>query len=105
MIENVLSRHFDMSVNQASPVQPDYDRTVKYDEDGNEIIVYNLVDYPALVKSHGSVIDWSLENLLKAGIDPKFNISTGNPTRLEGLSALGSFESVAESILNENKSE
>ena len=102
MIENVLTRHFDVSVNQASRVCPDYDRVVKFDEDGSEVVVYQEVDYPALVASRGSVLDWQLDSLLKAGINPNFPINTGNPTRLEGFSALGQFESVAESILNEN---
>ena len=53
-------------VNQCSPVQPDYVRVVNYDEDGEEFITFEPVDYPELQRSLGSVEDWSLNALLQA---------------------------------------
>lgn len=82
---SVLKSYFDKSVNQTSRVVPDYDRKVNYDGDGNEVITYVEVDYPTFQESNGLVGDWSLDALLKAGINPNFPIHTGNPTRLEGV--------------------
>ena len=83
---SVLSKYFSKNVNQASPVQIDYDRVVNYDENGNEFVTWVEVDYPTIQASHGVVEDWSLNALLAAGIDPSFPIHTGNPTRLDGFS-------------------
>lgn len=96
---SVLKHYFDKSVNQASPVQPDYDRVVNYDEDGNEFITYVEVDYPKIQESHGLVGDWSLDALLKAGINPNFSIHTGNPTRLEGIGTIQDAEAYVDSLL------
>lgn len=71
-----------------SPVQDDYNRVVNYDEAGKEYISYEKVNYPKLQASLGSYLDWSLQSLMKAGIDPAFPIHTGNPTRLEGIDEL-----------------
>lgn len=98
---SVLSSQFDKSVVQASPVQKDFARTVNYDENGNEIVTYVEVDYPSIQQSLGSVEDWSLSALLKAGINPNFPIHTGNSTRLDGLSDLGQFSAEADAILAE----
>lgn len=99
---NVLKVYFDKSIEQRSPVQIDYNRIVKYDEKGNEIITYQEVDYPSFQKSLGKAFNWKLEELLKAGINPDFPISTGLSTRLEGVNVVADFASQAESILNEN---
>lgn len=82
---SVLKAYFDKKVNQESPVCPDFVRKVNYDKNGNEFITYEEFDYPTYQKSLGSVADWSLDALLKAGIDPAFPISTTNPTRLDGF--------------------
>lgn len=94
---SVLISYFDKSVNQASPVQKDVVRTVKRDVDGSEIILYPEVDYPKLQESNGYVGDWSLTNLLKAGINPDFGIRTAVVDRL-------SLEGVAAGILAEVES-
>jgi len=86
-----------------SPVQVDYERVVNYDEDGNELISYEEIDYPKIQASLGSWSNWSLEALVKAGIDPAFPIHTGNPTRLEGLDAINDFTAVADEIFKEDK--
>ena len=99
--KGVIARLFDYELNQCSPVQVDYVRKVNYDEDGNQFITYEEVDYPKLQASLGVWNDWSLQSLLKAGINPNFPIHTGNPTRLEGLDALDAFASQADEILKD----
>lgn len=96
---DVLKKLFNMSLSQESPVQTDLTRTVKYDEEGNEIITYEKTDYPFIQKSHGKLSDWSLNALLKAGINPNFGIHTGLPTRIEGVSTVNEASAVAEQIL------
>lgn len=96
---SVLKSYFDASVNQSSPVQDDYNRIVNYDEDGNEFITYEKVDYPTLQASHGTVADWELNALLKAGVNPNFPIRTGNPTRIEGASVVAQMATIAEQVL------
>lgn len=85
---SVLKKYFNDKLNQSSPVQVDYDRVVNHDEEGCEYITYVPVDYKKIVASHGKVSDWSLENLLKAGINPDFPIHTGVGTHLEVASAI-----------------
>lgn len=99
-MNGVLKKNFSYTIDQCSPVQEDFSRKVQYDDEGKEFISYLPVDYPALQKSHGFVTDWSLEALLKAGINPNFPISTGLNTRLEGVDVLSQFESLADSILS-----
>lgn len=82
---SVLKKYFDKNVNQSSPVQKDYDRKVNYDEDGNEFLSWVEVDYQKIQDSNGSVLDWRLDKLLAAGINPNFPIATGINTRLEGI--------------------
>lgn len=84
-----------------SPVQPDYNRVVNHDEYGNEIISYEEVDYPKVQASLGRWTDWSLDSLIKAGINPDFAIHTGNPTRLEGIDQIGAWSDAAEGIISE----
>lgn len=71
-----------------SPVQVDLVRSVSYDEDGNELISFVKTDYPSVQASHGNVMDWSLDALMKAGVNPDFGIKTGFVTRLAGLTEL-----------------
>ncbi len=97
----MITAYFDSSLCQASPVQKDYCRVVNYDASGNEYITYEEVDYPSIQASLGKVSDWSLSSLLKAAINPSFPIHTGNPTRLDGLDALGSAIQEADAILSE----
>lgn len=95
----VLTHLFNYDVNQFSPVMDDYVRKVNYDEDGNEIITYEKFDYAKYQSSLGSVSLWSLDALLKAGIDPAFPIHTGSNTLLEGLNTLGEWSAMADSVL------
>lgn len=102
MFKNALTRLFDYELNQASPVQDDFVQVEKRDEDGNILTVYEKFDYPNHQSSLGTVNDWSLDALLRAGINPNFPIHTGNNTRLEGAAAVEGFAAEAESILAEN---
>lgn len=98
---SVLKAYFDPSVSQCSPSRGDFQRVVNYDSDGNEFISYEPIDYPALTASLGKISDWSLDALLKAGIDPSFPIHTGYGTRLEGFGVIDQFAAEADSILSE----
>ena len=100
---SVLSKYFCKDLDISSPIQVDVARKVNYDEDGNEFITYEEVDYPKLQQSLGKVSDWSLDSLLKAGINPNFSIHTGNSTRLEGIDTLQQFDAIADSILSETE--
>lgn len=71
-----------------SPIVDDYVRSVFYDDDGNEVIKFVKTDYPSIQASHGNVSDWSIDALLKAGVNPDFGIQTGFTTRLNGLAQL-----------------
>lgn len=99
---SVLTKYFDSSVNQASPVQTDYERRVNY-ADGAEVVTFVVVDYPSIQASHGVVEDWSLNSLLSAGINPNFPIHTGLPTRIEGANTVLAASEVAEQILSDSE--
>lgn len=102
MLKNALTRLFNYELNQASPVRQDYIRTEKIDEDGNIFTVYEKFDNAKHQASLGTVSDWSLSNLLKAGINPNFPIRTGLNTRIEGASVVASAAASAEVLLNDN---
>lgn len=98
----VLTHLFNYDVNQYSPVMDDYVRKVNYDEDGNEIITYEKFDSEKYQRSLGFVTDWSLDSLLKAGIDPAFPIHTGNNTLLDGINTISEWSAMADSVLADN---
>lgn len=101
-----MVKHFNDKLCVCSPLQKDYARKVNYDEDGVEYIVYEEVDYPALLRSNGFVGDWNLNNLLKAGINPDFPIHTGLNTRIEGVAVIQDAAATLDSILaDESKAE
>lgn len=100
----MIKKYVSSKVDQRSPVQPDFKRVVNIDDEGNEFITYEEIDYPKYQKSLGSVADWSLESLLKAGIDPGFPIHTGYNTRLEGVDDVNSMIDEIDAMLkDENK--
>ena len=107
ILSNMLSyleQHFDYDSNQCSPVRPDFERVVSYDSDGNEFVTWQKVDYSVIQSKNGVASSWSLNNLLKAGVNPDFPIHTGNPTRIEGVGVVADASAIADSILNESKS-
>lgn len=90
--------------NCASPLRKDFQRKVNYDAEGKEFITYPEVDYRELQKANGSFLDWSLDSLLKAGVNPDFPIHTGLNTRLEGLSVVEDASKIADEIFSETVS-
>lgn len=102
-IPNVLSKYFDPSVNQASPLVTDYVRTVHHDEKGGEYVTYDKFDSAAYQKELGPVENWSLDSLIKAGIDPRFGIHTTSPSRLEGAAVMNDFVEQSENLYKEIK--
>jgi len=107
---SVLKKYFNKK-SYVSPVMDDYDRKSLIDEKGNEYVVYEKVDYPALLKTRGTVDLWSLNALLQAGVNPNFPIRTGLNTRLEGIGVIKDAEDMLDVLLanpeapieNENK--
>lgn len=95
----MVTKYFDKSVPVSSPIQKDYNRVVNYDENGNEYITYEEVDYPSIQEANGEAANWQLNALLKAGINPNFSIHTGNNTRLEGIGTVKQAEAIADAIL------
>lgn len=99
---SVLSKNFDYKSNQCSPTRVDYFPYKEVDEKGKEYTSYKEVDYSEVVKSHGTMEMWSLEALVKAGIDPNFGIRTGFATGLEAESAIQSAIGVIDSAIAES---
>lgn len=97
---SVLKNLFDRSKVYVSSVKEDLQRTVNYDSDGAEYITYEPVDYKKIIDSNGSISDWSLQSLIKAGIDPAFPVHTGLNTRLEGASIVNELSAQADAILS-----
>lgn len=97
---SVLKKYFRKDTSWCSPVRDDLVRIVNYDKDGNEKITYEKFDYEAHQKKQGTVDMWSLDSLLKAGINPDFPIHTGLNTRLEGLSTIADAEAIADSLIS-----
>lgn len=88
---------------EKSPVIDDYARVVSYDADGNQVVAFVKVEYP-IDLGYGEVSDWSLDNMLKAGINPQsMNIHTSTSTRLETSGDLDTFIAEAEAIINETE--
>lgn len=99
--KSFLTQAFDYDVNQNSPVLQDYDLVKKYDEDGKEVIVFVPSDNEALIASNGKVTDWSLDTMLKAGINPQTigTPRTGFNSRIEGVDMVNQFAQQADKIL------
>lgn len=95
---SVLKKYFNHELNQSSPVQKDYRRVSKVDENGCEHITFVEVDYPALQKSFGFADDWSLQNLVKAGINPDFQIATTFSTRLDAQNYLNGLSQAIDTL-------
>lgn len=98
MRKSVIQSLFNYSGAFKSPVIDDFERVEKRSDDSVDV-VYQKVDYPSVQQSHGKVTDWSLNSLLKAGVNPQFSIHTGFGTRLEGVSELQKLSAVADAVL------
>lgn len=100
-VSNVLLKYFDPFVNQASPLVTDYVRVVHHDEKGGEYVTYEKFDSASYQKELGSVENWSLDSLMKAGIDPRFGIHTTSPSRMECAASMNEFVEKSEILFNE----
>lgn len=96
-----FQKYYDNELVKSSPVCDDLVRVVNYDADGNEFVTWQKFDYPTFQESLGTVDVWSLDALLKAGINPDFPIHTGNNTRLEGVGVVSQAAAIADSILSD----
>lgn len=85
------------------PIRGDVRRTVTK-IDGVDIPMFKEVDYPSLTAKLGSADDWQLNKLVRAGVDPKFPIHTGQPTRLEGVNTVQEAVKMADEIIAETNS-
>lgn len=97
-----LKKAFNYELNQnARNFMTDKILKVKKSKDGEDVLVFEPVDYPAIVAANGSVDDWKLENLLKAGISPQSVGSphTGYNSRLEGIDDVHLIENEVASFL------
>ena len=95
---------FDASISPYSPVIGDVERCVSFDEDGKEIVSWKEVDYKELQKSRPCVEDFSLNAMLKAGINPAFSIHTGSGvSRVEGVEAVNEASADVEQIFKDSE--
>lgn len=82
-----------------SPFIQEYERVEKLVE-GVATVTYEPVVYPEFPDSR----DYSLESMLKAGIDPAgISINVGANSRLDSMDEFVSISAQADSILNSNE--
>lgn len=105
MYPEVISTHFDSSINQFSPVMGDLERIVELDEKGAEKVRFEAVDYPSLVALRGNIDDYSIDAMIKAGININIPIRTGFVSRIEGASVVHDFATEADKIFTDPKAE
>lgn len=102
---SVISSQFNYELNQYSPLIDEYNAVARCDEDGKQEIVFEKADLPSIVKSHGDSEDWTLNRLLKAGINPDFPIHTSAPSRLENASEILEVEKEVNALFDNVESE
>lgn len=98
---SILKSNF-IKKDYVSPIIEEKEMKISYDEDGREVVTYEKVNFHDIIASNGRASDWSLQSLIKAGIDPNFPIHTGNPTRLDGLDTLDRFTQAVEDIFKDD---
>lgn len=81
-----------------SPIVLDYRRVDSFDDVGKAYTAFIPCSCKDVTRELGSVENWSLQKLVKAGIDPNTGIHTGYATRLDGLNDLASFSNMADSL-------
>ncbi|QCS36054.1 hypothetical protein [Capybara microvirus Cap1_SP_107] len=83
-----------------SQPQDDIRVVVAYDEDGNQYTTFQ--PYEGDPDKFGTADDWSLSNLMAAGIDPaSFNTTYSPLTRLDSAAEFAQISSVAEALIDE----
>lgn len=104
-VPSCLSSHFNAGCNQNSPVFPETELVQLVDKDGVERPTFPLVDLKKVTASFGSIYDWSVSALSKAGINPAMNIHTSGASRIEGSNDLKSVVAdVEKNLPNESES-
>lgn len=71
-MKNVLTSQVNSNVPLCGSVQDCFEPVIKVDENGVKNVVFKKVDEVERVKQNGSFLDWKLENLVAAGVDPVF---------------------------------
>lgn len=100
-IKSVLEKYVNENAPLYSPMIEDVQRISNFDNEGNEIVTYAPVDNSAIVKANGSAINWSLNALLAAGVNPNFPIHTGVGTRLDGYADVANAAAGINALLDE----
>lgn len=101
MKNNAQKTHYNPK-SYVSPVIPSYDMVNLVDENGDSKISWKEVNGDDLIRSHGTCNMWSLDNLMKAGIDPSsLKVRTGYNSRIEGFDDLNIVTAEVEKIINE----
>lgn len=99
-----VQKHLFNPISQFSPVIPTYDLQKCYDEEGNVIMTWEKTNGDSLIRANGSADLWSLDALMKAGINPEsMHIHTGYSTRLDGINDLQSVAAEVEAAVNNNE--
>lgn len=105
-MQSVLITLFNKDVKQNSPVFPCIERVTKFDENGKEVVSFEEQDlFSNVVLSHGKFSDWSINSLMKAGINPDFPIHTGSVSRVESAKDAESISADVDKIFSEPKVE
>lgn len=103
-MKSVLQKFFNVSVSHFSPVIPEVIRKVEFDEAGVELVHFVPLDSWAVIKSNGNVSDWSLDNLIKSGVNPRsMSVITSSPSRFENVGVVQKLSADVESVLDSVK--
>ena len=79
---NVLKTYFDYMINQYSPIRDTLLHVKEVAKDGSYYFVDKVEDLANYQFSLGSVLQWKLNYLIDAGINPHSTIRTTSPTML-----------------------
>lgn len=105
MSKNALTRNFNYGLDQRSPALGELSRVEKHLNDGSTVVSYEPTDFDAIRSSFGSIDDWSLNALKKAGVNPDFPIHTSAPSRMESVAMLQDLVARGNALLDSLSSE
>lgn len=88
-----------------SPIVQDYRRVDSFDDLGKAYTAFIPCSGKDVTLELGSVDNWSLQKLVKAGIDPNTGIHTGYATRLDGLNDLASLSNMADTLTSKSEAD
>ena len=108
-MKNVLTSQVNPKVPLCGSFHDCFEPSVKVDENGVKNVTFKKVDPCEVVKQNGSFLDWKLEKLVSAGIDPRFPIHTSPSTRIEGVeeadAVAKAINEIADEVLAAHESE